>query len=193
MNCFFLDIYWWATRNGSPNIGRTWEKPNVSIVRKIAWRTRINSSNLKMISVKSFINMVMAIKFHLIGLYAQAHESTTHPINAAPYRRPSKAHLKKNLLQVMQDKFINEWIPSHTSIYVRILVYWWTTKWISIQIIKHTRSRNSKAENLKIENKQHTSDRCRKTDTQLKGSIVLQEEDQQPKRRWFHPVLYCPT
>ena len=36
-----------ATRNGSPKTGRMIEKPNVSIVRRIAWRTSTNSSNLK--------------------------------------------------------------------------------------------------------------------------------------------------
>ena len=40
--------------------------------------------------------------------------------------------------------------------------------------IKHTGSRISKATNLKVENRQHTSDQCQ---TQLKGSIVLQEVD----------------
>ena len=56
--------------------------------------------------------------------------------------------------------------------------------------IKHTGSRISKATNLKVENRQHTSDQCQ---TQLKGSIVLQEVDRQPKRHQFHPVLYCPA
>ena len=31
--------------------------------------------------------------------------------------------------------------------------------------IKHTGSRISKATNLKVENRQHTSDQCRKTDS----------------------------
>lgn len=42
----WLDKYLLATMKGSPKIGRMIEKPKVSIMRRIAWRTRTNSSNL---------------------------------------------------------------------------------------------------------------------------------------------------
>lgn len=45
------DGYWCAIRKGSPKMGRRREKPNVSIVRRIACRTRMKSSNLKIIII----------------------------------------------------------------------------------------------------------------------------------------------
>lgn len=44
----WVDEYLFATMKGSPKIGRMIEKPNVSIMRRTAWRTRTNSSNLRL-------------------------------------------------------------------------------------------------------------------------------------------------